>query len=139
FNASGGTLDVTGNLLLPGTNQLAGAGALTKTGAGTLAISGANNFAGPVTLQQGGLQLQNAGALGSGSSKSRITLAPSTTLDLRSDGPYPANFGNDVVVQDNTAATAAAITTGPIVNAPATAGVFQLGALRMGNATLATG
>src|SRR5439155_4710031 len=105
----------------------------------TLAVNAANTYAGPVTVQQGALQLQDPGALGSNSAKSIVTLAPSSTLNLRSDGPYPANFGNDVVVQDDTPVTPATITTGTINNAPATAGKFQLGALRIGDATLATG
>jgi len=44
---------------------LSGAGGLTKTGAGTLRLSGANTFTGPATIAAGTLVLGNAAALGS--------------------------------------------------------------------------
>src|SRR5262249_38250250 len=117
-------------------NQLNGLGGSTKTGVGGIfAITAANSYAGPVTVSEGNLLLSNPGALGSGSFKSTITLAHDTSLDLRSDGPFPANFGNDVVVLDNTPpGGAAAITLGQISGS--TAGAFKLHGLRMGNAQL---
>jgi len=56
---SAGTLGVGGNI--------EGAYALTKSGAGVLALSGENVFTEGLTLAAGGLWLNSAGALGSGS------------------------------------------------------------------------
>ncbi len=132
----GGVLNVAGTELdLSAANQLLGAGALTKTGSGTLKLFAANNTNCPVTVQAGALELQNAQALNNSSvGHSQITLAPDAQLNLRSDAGGTINFGNDVVVQDQTTGHAAIINTGPI--AAPTAPGFVLNNLRIGNATL---
>uniref|UniRef100_UPI003F80D3E5 autotransporter-associated beta strand repeat-containing protein n=1 Tax=Xanthomonas sp. 0924 TaxID=2835534 RepID=UPI003F80D3E5 len=58
LGASGNALTLTGTL--------AGAGGVNKTGTGTLALNGANTFAGGTTLASGTLQLGSASALGTG-------------------------------------------------------------------------
>jgi autotransporter-associated beta strand protein len=144
FNGAGGALDLNGDASISTTNQLAGTGMLSKSGTGVLRISSANAFTAPVNVQQGNLRLQNINALGSatmstpGENRSTITLQPGTQLDLQSDGPYPANFGNNIIVANNTDATKATITTGPVTTG-LEAEEFKLGALNIGNARLATG
>ncbi len=87
-----------------------------------------------MNLTGGTLRLNHSLALGDAGAQGAITLSPSTVLDLRTDGPFPANFGSDVVVLDNAAATAATISTSRLTTG--TSGAFQLGALTIGNATL---
>jgi fibronectin-binding autotransporter adhesin len=80
----------TNALTVSGT--LAGDGALTKTGNGTLALSGVNSFLGGVTVSGGTLALGQTAGAGSGS----ITLNGGT-LWLNAAGT-PANYGNAVNV-----------------------------------------
>ena len=56
--------------------------AVTKDGAGTLTLSGANGYAGGTTLSAGTLNINNATALGTGA----FTIADSTTLDCTVGG-----------------------------------------------------
>lgn len=53
--------------------------AITKTGAGLWELSGNNSFSGPMTISAGGLQIENASALGN---TSGITIANSAELEL---------------------------------------------------------
>ncbi len=77
FNVSGGvSLEITGVI----TNGSAAAG-LTKTGAGTLKLSGTNNFTGAVLVSGGTLLLKNDAALGS--SAGGVTVNGGCTLQLQ--------------------------------------------------------
>ena len=58
-----------------------GALALTKIGAGTLTLSGANSFSGPVTILAGTLEVQKDGGLGTGTN---VFVGTGTTLWLTS-------------------------------------------------------
>ena len=61
-----------------------GAGALTKDGAGTLILSGANTFTGGVAINAGTLQAGNASALGTGAVKiagGQLSVASGVTLN----------------------------------------------------------
>lgn len=63
--AGGGTFEVDANQTLTVANPIAGSGTLSKTGTGTLLLSGANTgFAGPVNVSAGTLTIANASALG---------------------------------------------------------------------------
>lgn len=66
LGAANRTLTALNTATLSGTVSGAGA-AITKDGAGTLVLGGANSFDGGVTLNAGTLRLGNTGALGSGS------------------------------------------------------------------------
>ncbi len=65
LNAAGGTFDADNLTRLTLTNAISGVGALTKTGAGTLVLTGTNSYAGGTTIGAGTLQLGNGGATGS--------------------------------------------------------------------------
>jgi autotransporter-associated beta strand protein len=60
---------------------ISGAGGLTKTGAGLLVIPGANTYAGPTTVQNGTLRIEN-----SLTSTSAVHVANGARLELPSDG-----------------------------------------------------
>ena len=88
LGANGGTLEVdAGTLTMSGVfSGGLGAGALSKTGSGTLVLSGVNTILVPVTVTAGTLQLGNASALGASSTNSNRSAAPilvnGGTLDI---------------------------------------------------------
>jgi fibronectin-binding autotransporter adhesin len=104
FNWNGGTLRVVGSTLtggmaatLGGTGStldtngfdatlsgvLSGSGALTKTGAGTLVLSGVNTYGGGTTVTGGVVSIDNASALGTGSmSIGNAELRATRSMDL---------------------------------------------------------
>jgi autotransporter-associated beta strand protein len=70
----------TGNAVV--TANLLGSGVtLSKSGAGTLTLTGANTFSGATTFSAGTLQLQNASAL----ANSALTMSSGTTLSLEAN------------------------------------------------------
>ncbi len=76
--SQGGTFDTaSNNATLSGT--ISGPGGLTKTGLGTLTLSGAGSYSGPTAVNAGTLQ---AGAAGVFSPSSAYTVASGATLDL---------------------------------------------------------
>ncbi len=126
-------LDVTASL--PNASQLSGSGSLTKSGQGVLHIGGSNTYIGHLTVARGTLQLDHTDALGTGSSRGVIVMDQGSQLHLRSDAS-PATFGYDVVVSDvNNFGTVATINTAKLTPS-GTPGVFELGSLTIGNATL---
>ncbi|MBN8945011.1 MAG: autotransporter domain-containing protein, partial [Rhizobiales bacterium] len=91
--AGGGTVDSAGQTLtLSGTID-GKAAELTKTGAGTLVLSGANSYSGTTRLTQGTLRLANDLALGT-----------STLVTTGSVVDYAAgvSIANTIVIQSNT-------------------------------------
>ena len=60
------TVDSVKNFTFAGTGTLAGAAPLTKSGTGTLTLSGANGYGGGTTLNEGTLAIGSSGALGTG-------------------------------------------------------------------------
>ena len=66
WGAAGGGFDIAGAANTFTVNQaLTGTGSLSKTGAGTLILIGANSYTGGTTISAGTLQLGNGGASGS--------------------------------------------------------------------------
>ncbi|HEX2830690.1 MAG TPA: autotransporter-associated beta strand repeat-containing protein [Burkholderiales bacterium] len=137
-----GTASLAGNVLLSnanttitadGTDSLTlsgvisdGAGTLgfTKTGTGTLALTGANTYDGGTTLAAGTLRGQgNAGALGLGT----LTLNDGTALQLAGDTGIA--FGNNTTVAGNVSIESDRVTAGGGVT-------HTLGTLSIGSNTL---
>lgn len=80
--AGGGTIEVTaGTLELPAT--VSGTGLLAKTGAGILALSGANTLDGAIAVHEGSLSARSDGALGT--TTGATSVASGATLELAGD------------------------------------------------------
>jgi autotransporter-associated beta strand protein len=105
---SGGTLTLNGGI--------SGSAALTKTGAGTLVVSGTNSFSGGLTVANGILQvltINNAGTSGSLGNNSSVTLGSSgqtgtleyTGATASSNMPLSLAIGGMGAIQVDTAAT----------------------------------
>ncbi|WP_010415237.1 autotransporter-associated beta strand repeat-containing protein [Citromicrobium sp. JLT1363] len=80
------TLNQTGGVATH-SGVIAGATSFTKTGSGTLVLSGANTFTRGVTLSEGTLTLGNGSALGTGA----LTAADGTTLRYDTDRQAVSN------------------------------------------------
>ena len=83
-------ITVTAKLLTVGGAIGGGAISLTKAGAGTLALSGANTYSAGMTLSAGELNINNAAALGSGA----FTIAAGTKIDNTSAGAITESNNN---------------------------------------------
>ncbi|GLZ85645.1 hypothetical protein Pres01_16960 [Metapseudomonas resinovorans] len=78
LGASAGRVSVDTGLALSLSGAIGGAGALTKTGSGTLTLSGGNNYSGTTTVLSGTLSVAGDGNLGAGA----VALAAGTTLQV---------------------------------------------------------
>jgi fibronectin-binding autotransporter adhesin len=104
-----------------------GAG-LTKTGTGTLLISNASTFPGPMNINAGTLVVGNPGALGA--SSATVTVANGTVLDLN---------GTNMTIANPLTLNGTGISgSGSMVNSSATAGTFA-GPVTFGSATIRIG
>ena len=65
LGGNGGTLDVATGTTLSLSGNISGTGALTKTGIGTLVLTGTNTYSGLTTISAGVLQLGDGGTTGS--------------------------------------------------------------------------
>ncbi|MDB5322318.1 MAG: uncharacterized protein JWN40_3949 [Phycisphaerales bacterium] len=106
IDRGGGSVMTTGSsaiLNVLGDNQLQGGtlGTLDKSGAGRLVVGGVNSYAGPVTVSEGTLELQQPGSLGV-DTKSQIQLGSSTSLDLNTN-LAARNFNNGIMLAGNAA------------------------------------
>ncbi|HSI63177.1 MAG TPA: autotransporter-associated beta strand repeat-containing protein, partial [Candidatus Saccharimonadia bacterium] len=81
LGTSGGTFDVETGFTLTVANVITGSGGLTKTGPGTLILSGVNTYAGLTTLSAGILNVQNTSALGT--ADAGTVVASGTTLQVQ--------------------------------------------------------
>lgn len=86
FNVGNGTSDVDLAVNVPITN-----GGLTKNGAGTMSLGGANTFDGPVTVNSGTLRYDHASGL---SSSSLVTVNNGGTLDMNNIGDTIAGLAS---------------------------------------------
>ena len=112
FSIAAGSTLAAQDLVISGA---VGNGALTKSGAGTLVLSGNNTFTGGVTVSGGALQLGGAGALNATGANSLTFAASSTKLQLNGQnaavsGLYISSGGTSPIVENGSAATAATLT-----------------------------
>ena len=89
-------------------NDATGGRGLTKAGAGTLELRGANTYTGPTTVNAGTLKLDTSGAL---DAAGRVSIAAGATLDLTAKTAGPATYTwNTTSLSASGAATPATIT-----------------------------
>jgi len=125
--ANAGTLVLNPASAVVYSNPITGTGSLTKQGSSTLTLSGANNFSGVVDLEDGLLNVNSAGALGSGaaalvlnggslnnSSAADITLTSSRAISWNADivftGTHSLNFGTGAVTLGGTGSRTITVT-----------------------------
>jgi autotransporter-associated beta strand protein len=112
LGSGGGTLDVALSTTLTVSGAVGGAGtgdALTKSGAGTLVLSGTSTYAGPTVISAGTLRVTNSASLGAVPGGA-VTVASGGVLDLGTGGAANAlNFGQKqfVIAGDGIAGTGA--------------------------------
>ncbi|MFO1522708.1 MAG: autotransporter-associated beta strand repeat-containing protein [Kiritimatiellia bacterium] len=114
--ASGATVDTQGYEITV-SQVLGGAGALAKSGTGTLTLSGANTYSGPLAVNAGHLQV--TGSLGALSSlttaaSTQFSYAPGTpaTLNLAASAPMSLGNNSTVGLSWNTTTSSRIATTG---------------------------
>ena len=90
LQANGGTLDLAEGVELKLTNNIHGAGALTKAGAGTLELTYANEYSGGTTISQGEVNLSDSGTLGTGA----VAMAENSVLNFNHEDEI--QFNNSV-------------------------------------------
>ncbi|MFD4840088.1 DUF6850 family outer membrane beta-barrel protein [Achromobacter sp. NPDC058515] len=133
------TLTVNGSASGMFDGVISGAGALMKTGTGTLTLTGANTFTGGVTVNGGTLALAPGGGL---RTDSAVTVNTSATLDLSSGGSRTLGTldgnGGEVQIGPNTLTLGAGTYAGVISGA---GGVTKsgAGALALNGANTYTG
>ncbi|QRM29625.1 autotransporter domain-containing protein [Microvirga sp. VF16] len=91
INGGGAFLDSNGHTIGIA-NVLSGSGSLTKTGIGTLTLSGSNTYTGGTTINDGTIEIRNAAALGMGD----IFLAGG---HLRSNIAGTATLSNPIIIR----------------------------------------
>ena len=102
FLTTGDANDITfGGLILE--NPTGAKIALVKQGAGSLELTGANNYSGGTLVGAGTLIAGPVATIGSATSG--ITLSNNATLDLVSSGSVHPSIGNSVFIPNNSAAT----------------------------------
>ncbi|MBC2668862.1 MBG domain-containing protein [Novosphingobium piscinae] len=125
INANGGLLTANvgaGSGTLSG--AITGTTRLTKQGAGTLVLAGANTFSGATTLSAGTLRAGSTTAFGSNSA---VTMSSGTSLDLAGSAVSIGSLAGSGTVT-NSQATAATLTVGGANVTTTFAGQLQDGA-----------
>ncbi|HEY9509650.1 MAG TPA: autotransporter-associated beta strand repeat-containing protein, partial [Verrucomicrobiae bacterium] len=97
LSGSGATAEIVNAVNLNDSGVIVGSGSLTKTGFGTLTLSGANTFSGGVTLSEGELDINYGGSSSANSAigVGPLTIATGTIIDNTS--------GSDVTLLSNNA------------------------------------
>ena len=120
LNAGGGTLDTNGNGLTL-TGGIGGVGGLTKIGAGTLTLSGANSYAGGTTIDAGTLAVSSDGNLGAasggltfdgGTLRALGSIASARSIVLNAGGGTLDANGNQVLLTGTIGGVGGLVATG---------------------------
>ncbi|WP_371094514.1 autotransporter outer membrane beta-barrel domain-containing protein [Sinorhizobium sp. CB9] len=124
--ASDGTFDTLDNTATL-SGQIAGNGALIKTGTGTLTLTGTNIYSGGTIINQGTLQLGNGGTTGSilGNVADEGTLLFNRSNTLNFDGVISGSGAVFQIGEGTTVLTGANTYSGPTI---VSAGTLQAGA-----------
>ncbi|WP_034374585.1 Ig-like domain-containing protein, partial [Comamonas testosteroni] len=140
LGASAGRVSVDSGLALRLSGAIGGAGALTKTGSGTLTLSGGNNYSGTTTVSSGTLSVAGDGNLGAGT----VVLAAGSTLQVTGattiDNAF--NLGGAATFQADAAVTVSGAIGGSGSLTKAGAGTLTLSSASSnysGGTTLAAG
>lgn len=89
---------------------ITGTGGMTKSGAGTLVLAGANTITGQTTIAEGTVRLASGGTLGG---SSNVTLRQDGILELNGVTPNNINsFANNGIVRNTSATTDVTLTVG---------------------------
>ncbi|MGN6505969.1 MAG: autotransporter-associated beta strand repeat-containing protein, partial [Tepidisphaeraceae bacterium] len=112
LGGTAGVIDTNGyNATISG--PLTGSIGLTKTGAGTLTLTGNSTFTGGVKVNADTLSINSTNGAGTGG----VTLANGTTLNL--GGPGGSSVNNPILVQQNATLTGGYITAGGTISGAA--------------------
>lgn len=129
-NGGGFDIDDVGNKFII-SQDLTGAGTLTKDGAGTLALTGLNAYTGMIAIEEGTLQIGDGSTVGELGAASSVTVAAGASLAFdRTDGTLVVNqtiSGDGGVTQKGTGKTTLTGTNNYIGMTDIQAGALQLG------------
>jgi len=128
ISASGGTISPDAATTLTVSEPIVGAGALTKSGAGTLTLNGADSRSGSTLVNQGVLAIGSSGSL----SSPLISVAVGATFDVSalgggfSLGSGKTLTGNGAIVGTLTAASGSTLSAGTSIGALSVSGNLVL-------------
>jgi outer membrane autotransporter protein len=98
LNGGGGTFDTNGfNISI--SQGITGIGGLTKTGPGTLTLSGSNSYSGGTVLNAGILVVNNTQALGLGDVTVNVGILKADPQPINVKGNYTQNAGGTLLLQ----------------------------------------
>ncbi|MFM2081565.1 MAG: hypothetical protein RL380_256, partial [Verrucomicrobiota bacterium] len=133
------TVNASSNYNFTGTGEIAGPAKLTKNGTGTLTLGTANSFSGGTSIENGLVNLNNSGALGSPAGATLVAVTNGASLDIVSNRLDSAS--KFVVVSGSGISSTRGALSGSVgQNAPANGTIFPptgVRALRLaGNAVI---
>lgn len=111
YPSSSGTIDVLDTTTLGWSGVISGGGALVKAGAGTLTLSGANNYTGTTTVAAGVIETTSSTALGTGS----VVVNQDAVLRLKSTIANQVTMENGGTLSGNGSAGSVTLKSGGFI------------------------